>query len=150
MRTALLTAICLSAGVVSAQPTNARVGQLAEVRFERGSSELPAVTREQTQQSLGSVAAWALENPDGTIVIDGHADRTGTTTANVRLSLQRAETVRDELVEEYGINPEQIVVAAYGKQKDRRQVVIWGTRTGLNAVTARTRNRVVPTQVTYR
>jgi hypothetical protein len=169
MRTALLIAICLSAGVVSAQPTNARVGQLAELRFERGSSELSPSARDTTQRSLGSVAAWALENPDGMIVIDGHADRTGTTPANVRLSLQRAESVRDELVDDYGLDPDQIVIAAYGGHQARQQVVIWGTRAGMDAIITRTMQKghavmwsgilteadrrpspAVPTQVTFR
>ena len=138
MRTALLIAICLSASAASAQPTNARVGKLAELRFERGSSELAAAAKDKTQQSLGSVAAWALENPDGLVVIDGHADRTGTNPYNVRLSLRRAETVRDELVDGYGIDPDQIVIAAYGGHQPRRQVVIWGTRAGMDAIVART------------
>jgi outer membrane protein OmpA-like peptidoglycan-associated protein len=148
MRTAVLIAICLSASAANAQPTNARVGQLAEVRFERGSAELPVMAREQTQRSLGSVAAWALENPDGTVVIDGHADRAGSSPQNARLSLRRAAHVRDELVEDYGLNPEQIVIAGYGGHGARQQVVIWGTRTG--AAVARRSSRVVPTRVTFR
>lgn len=122
------------------QHLHPRVGQLAELRFERGSAAILKADREENR--LGHAAAWAQEHPDGLVVLDGHADETGTAARNVRLSLQRAKAVRQELIG-IGVDPEQIVIAAYGeraprKALPRRAVVIWGTRAGMDAVVSRT------------
>lgn len=118
----------------SSQPT---VGRLAELTFEVGSAEL-ALDDEVTRK-LGSIAAWADDHPDGLVVVDGHADKRGPSSYNVRLSLQRAQTVRYQLVE-LGVDPEQLVVAAYGERAPRartnRRVVVWGARTGMDVVVA--------------
>ena len=141
MQTPLLIAISLTtAGSVHAQPSSAHTGQLAELHFDRGSSELPLAARERTQLKLGKIAAWAREHPDGLVVVDGHADRAGRHPANVRLSLSRAQAVRDELVA-YGIDPDQIVIAAYGDAGPKNRVVVWGTRAGMGAVVTRTMRR---------
>ena len=137
MRTALLFAICLSASAVDAQPTNARVGELAQLRFAPGSSEMSIVADAQTQIVIGKIAAWAIQNPDGMIVVDGHGDRAGNERVAVRLSLRRAETVRDKLIET-GVNPDQIVLAAFGSHGAKQRVVVWGTRAGMDAIVART------------
>ena len=138
MKAALLIAISLTVGTAVAQPNNARTGQLAELRFDRGSSELSLTRIERTQRLLGTAAAWAVQNPDGFLVIDGYADHDRERRRAVRLSLARAETVRDQLVR-YGVDPDQIVLAAYGG--DRQRVVIWGTRAGMDAIVARTLRR---------
>lgn len=120
-----------------------RVGQLAELRFERGSAKI--LLEDRAANRIGHAAAWAQANPDGLIVLDGHADETGNAARNVRLSLQRAKAVRQELVG-VGVDPEQIVIAAYGENAPkqaaaRRAVVIWGTRAGMDAVVTRTLER---------
>lgn len=127
----------------NAKSQHPRVGQLAELRFEKGSAKLLKADLEENR--LGHAAAWAQANPDGLVVLDGHADETGNAAKNVQLSLQRAKAVRQELVES-GVDPEQIVIAAYGenaprKAAPRRRVVIWGTRAGMDAVVSRTLER---------
>jgi outer membrane protein OmpA-like peptidoglycan-associated protein len=147
-------AIFLSAGLAAAEPTHARIGHLGEVRFGRGSSELPVLQRERTQRTLGVIAAWAIENPDALVVLDGYGE--GSRPRAVRLSLARAQTVKDSLVEA-GVDPDQIVIAGYATGA-RPRVVIWGTRAGVEAVYARTFRRghvvhprpAVRTQVTIR
>ena len=134
MRTALLIAVSLMATTAHAQKS--RVGRIAEVTFTRGSAEIPVAEREKIQFELGRAAAWALDNPDGVVVVDGHADHEGTRTANVRLSMARARTVRDQLVEA-GVSPDQIIISAYGEKGEKRRVVVWGTRAGVRAVTTR-------------
>jgi outer membrane protein OmpA-like peptidoglycan-associated protein len=116
-----------------------RVGQLAELTFPRGSAELAIDPDAKLQDKLGQVLAWATAHPDGLLVLDGHADRTGPARFNVQLSLERARTVRDQLITA-GANPDQIVIAAFGEDGPRRDrsVVIWGTRAGMDAVIART------------
>ena len=109
-----------------------RAGLLAELRFAPGSTRLPDASGSQ----LGRIAAWAEENYDGLIVLDGHADRVGPMRGNLRLSLRRARLVRDQLVA-LGVDPNQIVVSAFGADSKRQaRVAIWGTRNSLEQVMA--------------
>jgi outer membrane protein OmpA-like peptidoglycan-associated protein len=138
-----------TAGIAEANPKrsqNPRVGQLAELAFAPGAAELPITQREVTQHQLGKVAAWAFENPEGVVVIDGHADREGDRAANVRLSMARARAVRDQLVE-VGVDIDRIVIAAYGEKRAKRSVVIWGTRGRAPVATTRAPR---PQRVTFR
>jgi hypothetical protein len=79
------------------------------------------------------------------LVLDGHADRRGNAARNIRLSLDRAKAVRNKLLQA-GVDPAQLIIAAYGERyapdnaRDRK-VVVWGTRSGFDAVAKRTRAR---------
>lgn len=138
MKTTLL-ALCLALATspASAQrhkSQHPRVGQLAELTFKRASSDLAI----GIEQKLTDVVTWAKENPDGLVVLDGHADARGSAVSNVRLSMRRADSVRGQLIVA-GVEPDRIVIAAYGEDgPKRRRVVIWGTRAGMDAVVART------------
>lgn len=154
---ALLTAIalCLAGALVlapaHAQSQRPRIGELATFTFDRGSSDFVVRADEPSARELGEIAGWAIENPDGLLVLDGHADRHGGRPANMRLSLDRAKAVRDKLIDT-GVDPGQIVIAAYGEKHGRentrdRKVVVWGTRSGMAAVMqrAKAKGRVVLT-----
>ncbi|WP_028220086.1 OmpA family protein [Paraburkholderia oxyphila] len=52
----------------------------------------------------------------GTVVIDGHTDSTGSTALNDRLSLRRAQTVRNYL-QSHGLHVGQYEVHGYGKTR---------------------------------
>lgn len=58
--------------------------------FTRQSAELG----DDARRSLKNVSKYLLENPDATVVIEGHADRRGKDEFNEWLSLQRARAVR--------------------------------------------------------
>lgn len=113
-----------------------RVGQLADIAFQRGSNSLPI----GSERELGEIAGWAKQNPEGLIVIEGHADREGDDATNVKLSLERAEAVVVQLLT-LGIPREQIVVAGFGESPHGRRVVVWSTRSGLDVVEDRLRAR---------
>jgi outer membrane protein OmpA-like peptidoglycan-associated protein len=141
----ILVASALALGgtpvVAHANPSQtARTGELAELEFTPGSASLGLTST----LGVGKIAAWAKANPDALVVLDGHADHTGPAPANVALSLRRAQTVRDQLVE-LGLDPDQIVIAAYGESGPQRgtnrTVVAWGTRAGMNAIISRTMSR---------
>lgn len=132
-----LIVLALATSTVEADPRDMtrkpRVGLLAEIDFATGSSRLDGVSTSQ----LGRVAAWAYDNFDGLIVLDGHADRDG----NIRLSWRRALLVRDQLVA-LGVDPEQIVVSAFGPEhrRERARVAVWGTRNSAESMIAARRN----------
>lgn len=134
----VVVAIALGASPALAQEPSLhpRIGQLAELTFPRGSADLAP----GTEQPLGTIAAWARQNPDAHVVLDGHADRTGAAPLNVKLSLRRATAVREQLVL-LGVDPDMIVVAAYGEagpqKRNNRRVVVWGTRADIKAIVAR-------------
>lgn len=130
----------LTAPTAVAQPgemsRNPRVGLLAELKFGEGSARLPDASGSQ----LGRVAAWAEEHFDGLLVLDGHADATGRARGNIKLSLQRARLVRDQLIG-LGVDPDQIVITAFGAEGRRHaRVTIWGTRNSLEQVIGLRRN----------
>jgi hypothetical protein len=138
MRPSFVLLTLLTAGTALAKPAklsrHPRSGQLAEIAF----SERSAKVSVDDNQAIGELAGWAIENPSGLIVLDGHA-APGEPDA-VMLSMHRAEAVRDELVG-LGVDPNSVVVAAFGgagalSQTDRR-VVAWGTLNDVDAVMTR-------------
>jgi outer membrane protein OmpA-like peptidoglycan-associated protein len=61
--------------------------------------------------------AGVIKRCDGfNITIDGHTDRTGPDAFNMRLSEERAETVRAALVER-GVSSQRLIARGYGKQR---------------------------------
>jgi len=113
-----------------------RVGHLAEISFPRGATILPI----GSERELGEIAAWAKQNPEGLVVVEGHADRAGSARVNLAVSTRRAEAVVEQLLA-LGIDREQVVVASYGESRVGRRVVVWGTREGFDVIDAQLRAR---------
>ena len=63
--------------------------------------------------SLAKTVRGLKDNPDVHVVIEGHADPTGTPEANLALAEKRAEWVRDYLVSA-GIDASRLEVISYG------------------------------------
>lgn len=120
----MMKALLLLPGIFAQLSQHPRVGELAQIDFARNSERLSV----DYNKKLGEVAGWANENPGGIVVVDGFArpDEKGNGPAAVVLSLRRAEAVRDEIVAE-GVDPDRVVVAAFGGRGAARAVV-WGTR----------------------
>ena len=83
------------------------------LNFGSASATLPAGSAPALQQ-----AATDIKNmPAGTrIEIAGHTDNQGDTNANLALSQQRAEAVRDALVRD-GVDPAEVSAKGYGDTK---------------------------------
>jgi len=81
-----------------------------EVLFTSGKAELlPAA-----QAKLTEVAnALTQQNPDATIVVEGHTDAQGSQTFNLDLSTRRATAVRDYLAS-HGVAPDRIRAEGLG------------------------------------
>ncbi len=119
MHCSWIAALALVVAPASAQPD---ASPLAEVRFALGSTTLP-VGFEQ----LGNAAAWAKENPEGMLVVEGHADRLGPPRVNLIVSMKRADSVVEQLLV-LGVGREQLVVAGFGSSNAGRRVKVWSTR----------------------
>lgn len=105
---------------------------LGDVLFESGDTSLEPEARDQ----LDDVVRLVEGEPDKQIRIEGHTDSTGSSSANMRISRLRAESVRDALVEQ-GIDVDRIQAlgmgedfpiasndSADGRRKNRRVDVI--------------------------
>ncbi len=79
------------------------------VRFGGNSAGL----NDDHAEVIGKIADLALKCPSFTIYLDGHTDRRGNAASNQRLSLARAEAVRDALVDR-DVPESQLVVRGYG------------------------------------
>lgn len=81
------------------------------VFFKIGSGKLTP----QEEMNLSYLADKMKEFPETKYTINGYADSaTGTSDFNQKLSLERAQAVKDLLVEKYGISADRLTVAAGG------------------------------------
>jgi outer membrane protein OmpA-like peptidoglycan-associated protein len=81
------------------------------VLFRSGSSDLLATARRRLDE-----VASALKKTENPLVIEGHTDSQGPEELNEELSNQRAEAVRDYLVEQ-GVDGERIRIAGLGESR---------------------------------
>ncbi|MCR2834320.1 OmpA family protein [Parerythrobacter lacustris] len=83
----------------------------ATIPFAEGGSELSAAALAKLDALLASDAAKSA----GAIVVRGHSDAGGNDAINLRVSRERAEAVRDYLLEQ-GVAADRIEVIAFGEQ----------------------------------
>ena len=65
---------------------------------------------------LRNQAAYLAENPNVSVVIEGHADERGTREYNLGLGDRRANSVRDYLLS-LGVNAGRVSTISYGKER---------------------------------
>ncbi|MDE7401825.1 MAG: OmpA family protein [Muribaculaceae bacterium] len=84
---------------------------MATVRFTINSD----VIMPTEEVNVYSMAEWLKANPNEKIVIAGYADKdTGTAEYNMQLSERRANAVKDQLVNTYGIDADRLQTKAFG------------------------------------
>ncbi|MEW6467365.1 MAG: OmpA family protein [Bacteroidota bacterium] len=104
---------------------------LDNVYFDTGKSTL----RPESYKELNELAEFLLARKNMVIEIAGHTDNVGQKDANLKLSQERANAVRNYLIKK-GVNPDNVVAKGYGdsqpialndtdggKQKNRRTEV---------------------------
>ena len=64
--------------------------------------------------ALGEVKAILDANPEGIVVIEGHASEDGSESFNLKLSENRANTVREKLIE-LGVDAARLEISAMGE-----------------------------------
>ncbi|HKE93562.1 MAG TPA: OmpA family protein, partial [Povalibacter sp.] len=55
--------------------------------------------------------------PESSVSVEGHTDANGSDSANLILSQDRADAVRQYLVSNFGINPEKVSSIGYGEAR---------------------------------
>jgi adhesin transport system outer membrane protein len=86
-----------------------RIATDTRVAFELNSSVIANFDEE-----LSEAANFLQENPGVVATIEGHTDISGTPEYNMWLSERRAAAVRNRLVSDYSVNPDQINAVGYG------------------------------------
>lgn len=68
-------------------------------------------------EDLDQVARILKENPEATIVIEGHTDNMGSEEYNLSLSKERAESVKDYITQNHDIDPQRLGTKGYGESR---------------------------------
>jgi len=79
-----------------------------DIHFDTGKSDI----KPESEESLKNIAEFLNAHSDKKYIIVGHTDNSGDFDMNLKLSLERAQAVMNELVSKYGVNAEQL--KAYG------------------------------------
>ena len=85
---------------------------LDSIHFETGRADI----KTDSHGLLDQVAQMIKANPDVKIRVEGHTDDTGPHDLNMRLSQERAESVRHYLVQK-GVSPQRVRAVGYGPDK---------------------------------
>ena len=83
-----------------------------DIYFDFDSSVLLPMAREV----LNRKAEWLRENPDASVIIEGHCDERGTTAYNIALGDRRAESAKAYLVD-LGIDEVVFTTISYGEER---------------------------------
>jgi outer membrane protein OmpA-like peptidoglycan-associated protein len=81
--------------------------------FASGSAKLPPASLPILEKVVEAVRAF----PGARLVVEGHTDATGNAEANLRLSTERANAVRDWLVQQGSITSERITAVGRGARQ---------------------------------
>ena len=95
---------------VKETPTEITIDLAADVLFEFDKADVLPVA----EGTLQKAAAFVRERAEGTVRIEGHTDSKGDDAYNLRLSLKRAESIRDWFIRN-GVDNVQFVVEGRGE-----------------------------------
>lgn len=111
MATAQVDALARQLSELQAQPTErGMLVTLGDVLFEFGKSDI----KPGAQESLRKLAAWLQQHPERSVLIEGFTDSVGNESANLQLSVRRAESVAAALAG-FGIAGDRIRAVGYGE-----------------------------------
>lgn len=82
---------------------------LKNLIFARGRS----IISSQSHDELDNLGNWLEDHPNTTIQLEGHTDFEGNATANLKLSLERVEAVKEYLINK-GIRKKRVLTKAFG------------------------------------
>lgn len=84
---------------------------IGDVLFATGKADLSA----SAKKSVGTLAEFLQKNPNRNVLIEGHTDSVGADDYNLALSQRRADSVKDDLLEN-AIYAGRITAVGYGKK----------------------------------
>ncbi len=99
-------------GLVARREARGEVMTLSGDVFASGQSAL----RPEARENLSRLIEFVQRRPGARVLIEGHTDSTGRATANQALSLSRAQSVRQALIEE-GVDPRRLEARGLGQSQ---------------------------------
>lgn len=94
-------------------PIKEKVTIILDVEFDTAK----AIVKEKYYDDIKKVADFMKEFPDTTAVIEGHTDSVGNDVSNKALSEKRAQSVRQYLIDKFGIDGSRLTAEGYGEEK---------------------------------
>lgn len=89
------------------------VTQKIDVKFASGSTRIDAAG----DTEIKKLADFMNQHPQTSVEVGGHTDNTGSAAVNRRLSQQRADAVRQRLIDKFGIEAGRVTAKGYGPDK---------------------------------
>ncbi len=83
------------------------------IYFDTNSSEIEA----KYQIYLITAAKGLAQNQNFVLELEGHTDSSGSAATNRRVSLERANSIRNTLIMNHGVNPNQVKAFGVGSSK---------------------------------
>ncbi len=99
-----------------AQSVKNRKLRFASIEFENGSSEILP----EMEGDLWDVVNFLVDNPNFNLVISGHTDSDGDPKSNLKLSQDRADAIKQFIVEKGFVSSDRIMAIGYGDTKPIR------------------------------
>lgn len=99
-------------GLVARREARGEVMTLSGDVFASGQSAL----RPEARENLSRLIDFVQRRPGARVLIEGHTDSTGRAAANQALSLSRAQSVRQALIEE-GVDPRRLEASGLGQSQ---------------------------------
>jgi outer membrane protein OmpA-like peptidoglycan-associated protein len=106
------------ANPINREPLSAKLGKLAQftvaINFDFNSARI----RPESYRTVGLIAD-SLYHPyllGYRFIVVGHTDAVGSREANLKLSQQRADAIRDALINPFGISPSRIEAVGLGEE----------------------------------
>ncbi|MBA2962081.1 MULTISPECIES: OmpA family protein [Ramlibacter] len=102
-------------GAAASEKANAEAAALSlPVRFAFASAEILPAARDQLDALAKGIK---LLPSDSAVTIEGHTDAVGDGAYNLALSRARAQSVRDYLVQQHGIDAARLKTVGFGKEQ---------------------------------
>lgn len=98
---------------VPAAPLPGKICITLNVQFDYDKSDV----KPKYHNVIGKVAEFMNKYPKTTTVIEGHTDNRGSYDYNIKLSERRANSVRNYLIEKFGIEPSRLATKGFGYTK---------------------------------
>jgi len=95
------------------EPVPQKLCMTLKIEFDYDKSDV----KPKYHNVIEKVAEFLKKHPEATVVIEGHTDNRGSYAYNIKLSDRRADSVRNYLIEKFGVAPERISTKGYGYTK---------------------------------
>lgn len=86
--------------------------QMQHIHFKYDSAQLTASAKSLIKEKM----QWLKDNPDVSVIIEGHCDQRGTTSYNLALGERRASSVRQYLTD-LGIKQTRMTSVSFGEER---------------------------------